>query len=38
MPSLKNKAWRNDAFAKVTGQARYTDDLKVHNKLHAVPV
>jgi CO/xanthine dehydrogenase Mo-binding subunit len=32
------KAWRNDAEAKVTGRARYTDDLKVHGVLHAVPV
>jgi CO/xanthine dehydrogenase Mo-binding subunit len=31
-------AWRNDAVAKVTGRARYTDDLKVHGALHAVPV
>ena len=31
-------AWRNDAEAKVTGRARYTDDLKFHNLLHAVPV
>jgi len=38
MPSVKQKVWRNDARAKVTGQARYTDDLKVHNMLHAVPV
>ena len=38
MPSLKQKAWRNDAFAKVTGRAHYTDDLKVHGMLHAVPV
>jgi len=32
------KAWRNDAFAKVTGKAKYTDDIKMHNVLHAVPV
>jgi CO/xanthine dehydrogenase Mo-binding subunit len=32
------KAWRNDAVAKVTGRARYTDDLKVHGALHAAPV
>jgi CO/xanthine dehydrogenase Mo-binding subunit len=31
-------AWRNDAFAKVTGKAKYTDDIKMHNVLHAVPV
>lgn len=32
------KAWRNDAVAKVTGRAKYTDDIKLHNLLHAVPV
>jgi CO/xanthine dehydrogenase Mo-binding subunit len=31
-------AWRNDARAKVTGRARFTDDLKVPGTLHAVPV
>lgn len=31
-------AWRNDAVAKVTGRARYTDDIKHHGMLHAVPV
>jgi CO/xanthine dehydrogenase Mo-binding subunit len=31
-------AWRNDAFAKVTGRAKYTDDIKVLNCLNAVPV
>ncbi len=36
--SQQAKAWRNDAQAKVTGRARYTDDLKFHNMLHAVPV
>lgn len=36
--SEKRKAWRNDAAAKVTGRARYTDDLKFHGMLHAVPV
>jgi CO/xanthine dehydrogenase Mo-binding subunit len=34
----KNPAWRNDAFAKVTGIAKYTDDLKMPNCLYAVPV
>lgn len=34
----KQKAWRNDAYAKVTGRAKYTDDLKLHNMLHAAPV
>ena len=29
---------RVDAVAKVTGRARYTDDLKLHGLLHAVPV
>jgi len=33
-----DRAWRNDAVAKVTGQAKYTDDIQVHNMLHAVPV
>lgn len=32
------KAWRNDDVAKVTGRAKFTDDLKVHDMLHAVPV
>ncbi|HOB53262.1 MAG TPA: xanthine dehydrogenase family protein molybdopterin-binding subunit [Acidobacteriota bacterium] len=32
------RAWRNDAVAKVTGRARYADDLKFHGLLHAVPV
>ncbi|MCU0606715.1 MAG: xanthine dehydrogenase family protein molybdopterin-binding subunit [Candidatus Edwardsbacteria bacterium] len=36
--SEKHSAWRNDAAAKVTGRARYTDDLKFHGLLHAVPV
>lgn len=31
-------AFRNDGYAKVTGRARYTDDLKFHNMAHAVPV
>jgi CO/xanthine dehydrogenase Mo-binding subunit len=31
-------AWRNDAYAKVTGKAKYADDIKVLNCLHAVPV
>jgi CO/xanthine dehydrogenase Mo-binding subunit len=34
----KQKAWRNDAESKVTGRARYTDDLKYRDLLHAVPV
>lgn len=32
------KVFRNDALAKVTGRAKYTDDLKVSGMLHAVPV
>ena len=32
------KNWRNDAYAKVTGKAKFTDDLKFANVLHAVPV
>ncbi|MBU1558584.1 MAG: xanthine dehydrogenase family protein molybdopterin-binding subunit [Pseudomonadota bacterium] len=30
--------FRNDALSKVTGKAKYADDLKFHNMLHAVPV
>ncbi|MDD5088472.1 MAG: molybdopterin-dependent oxidoreductase, partial [bacterium] len=33
-----SKAWRNDGAAKVTGRAKYTDDLKFVGMLHAVPV
>lgn len=33
-----DKAFRNDAVAKVTGRAKYCDDLKVHGMVHAVPV
>jgi len=29
---------RNDAVAKVTGRAQYTDDIKIEGMLHAVPV
>ncbi|MCX6136198.1 MAG: xanthine dehydrogenase family protein molybdopterin-binding subunit [Ignavibacteriales bacterium] len=32
------KNWRNDAYAKVTGKTKFTDDLKFANLLHAVPV
>jgi CO/xanthine dehydrogenase Mo-binding subunit len=32
------KVFRNDAYIKVTGRAKYADDLKFHNMLHAVPV
>ncbi len=33
-----SKAWRNDAYAKVTGRAKYTGDLKFQGMLHAAPV
>jgi CO/xanthine dehydrogenase Mo-binding subunit len=33
-----NKAFRNDAYAKVTGLAKYTDDFQMVGMLHAVPV
>ena len=33
-----SRAFRNDAVAKVTGRARYADDLKFPRMLHAVPV
>lgn len=32
------KAYRNDAYAKVTGRAKYTDDIKMPFMLYAVPV
>ncbi len=35
---MDKPAFRNDALAKVTGRARYTDDLKLPGMLHAVPV
>jgi len=38
MDGLKEKAWRNDAEAKVTGRIRFTDDIKLPGMLHAVPV
>ena len=38
MGELKQKAWRSDAVAKATGRARYADDLKFPNMLHAAPV
>jgi CO/xanthine dehydrogenase Mo-binding subunit len=37
-PLKPQPAWRNDAPAKVTGRAKYTDDLKFPHCLHAVPV
>ncbi|HEY4984110.1 MAG TPA: dehydrogenase, partial [Verrucomicrobiae bacterium] len=33
----EQKCWRNDAYAKVTGKAKFTDDLKFANVLHAAP-
>jgi len=38
MPELKTTGWRNDAVAKVTGRAKYTDDIQIPGMLHAVPV
>lgn len=36
---MKDKnSWRHDGYLKVTGKAKYTDDLKVLNMVHAVPV
>lgn len=32
------KAFRNDALAKVTGKAKYTDDYTLPGILHAVPL
>ena len=34
----EKKGWRNDGYAKVTGRAKYADDIKHYNMLHAVPV
>lgn len=36
--SQQKPAWRNDAVTKVSGTARYADDLKFDRMLHAVPV
>ena len=36
--ATQQKCWRNDAYAKVTGKAKFTDDLKFANALHAAPV
>ena len=38
MSHLPQPAFRNDGHAKVTGRARYTDDLHFINMAHAVPV
>lgn len=35
---MENKAFRNDARAKVTGTAMYTDDITLPGMLYAVPV
>ncbi len=37
MSQPETKCWRNDAYAKVTGKAKFTDDLKFANVLHAAP-
>ena len=37
MSQPETKCWRNDAVAKVTGKAKFTDDLKFANMLHAAP-
>ncbi len=34
----QEKSWRNDGYEKVTGNAKFTDDLSIHGILHAVPV
>ncbi len=38
MSAPESKGWRNDACAKVTGRAKFTDDLKFSRVLHAAPV
>ena len=38
MGDMTKTSWRNDAVAKVTGRTKYTDDLKIPNVVHAVPV
>lgn len=38
MNPLTQKGWRNDGVAKVTGRAKFADDLKVPRLLHAAPV
>ncbi|HMD61604.1 MAG TPA: molybdopterin cofactor-binding domain-containing protein, partial [Opitutaceae bacterium] len=37
MSAQEPNGWRNDARAKVTGRAKYTDDLKFARMLHAAP-
>ncbi len=38
MAEAATQSWRNDARAKVTGRAKYTDDLKFPGLVHAAPV
>lgn len=38
MSTPRQPCWRNDAYAKVTGRAKFTDDLKFPHLLHAAPV
>lgn len=35
---MDKTGWRNDAYAKVSGIAKYTDDYTMPQMLHAVPV
>ncbi len=35
---IQTYSYRNDALAKVTGRAQYTDDLTLSGMLHAVPL
>ena len=37
MSKPETKCWRNDTYAKVTGKAKFTEDLKFVNALHAAP-
>lgn len=38
MKKLKSKAWRNDAYAKVSGKAKYASDYFFSDMLYAIPV
>lgn len=38
MKKLNENTWRNDAYAKVTGKAKFADDYHFYDMLHAVPV
>lgn len=31
-------SWRNDGIAKITGKAKFADDIKLYKMLHCVPV